>query len=116
MYFIQLNSLQFRSFHGVHEEERILGNDYEVNIKIGFETEGKVTDIAQTIDYGVIFAVVSNRMKIPARLLETVAGDLAEEIHQLDTRIKNVSINIIKKYPPLEGISGSAGVTCSNEY
>jgi len=33
---VQLHNLIFRAFHGIHEEERILGNDYIVEVSLRF--------------------------------------------------------------------------------
>ena len=51
-------------------------------------------------------------MQIPTPLLETLAGDMADNILASDPRIKNVNVKIQKKYPPIPGIEGSVSVSC----
>ena len=113
---IHLDKLVFFAFHGIHEEERILGNTYEVNIALTIDAEKKITRLEHTVDYAAVYELIKKRMNIPSALLETVAQDLAEKIHGYDRRIKNISVNLIKKYPPLAGIEGSVGVTCKKEF
>ena len=44
MFTIRLNDLQFFSYHGVHDAERILGNAFEVNVSIDLESSEKGGD------------------------------------------------------------------------
>ena len=85
MFTINLHNLQFFSFHGIHEEERILGNNYEVNVELSFDTEEQITALEQTINYASVYDIIKKRMSVPTALLETLAQDLAQEIHGLIT-------------------------------
>ncbi len=116
MILIHLDKLLFFAFHGIHHEERILGNTYEVNIALTIDADKRITTLEQTVDYASVYELVKKRMNIPSALLETVAQDLAEEIHEYDQRIKKISVNLIKKYPPLACMEGSVGVTCKKEF
>lgn len=113
---ITLNNLTFFSFHGVHEEERILGNEYEVNVSISYKTEEKITALEQTVNYTSVYELIKQRMAIPAALLETLAQDLAQQIHKLDLRITTITVAIEKKNPPISNIEGSVGVTYNIEF
>jgi len=55
-------------------------------------------------------------MSIPTALLETLAQDLAQEIHVFDERIKSISITVEKKDPPIPNISGSVSVNYKKDY
>ena len=114
MFTINLNDLQFFSHHGIHEEERILGNDYEVNLAITIAAKGKITSLEQTVDYAAVFEMVKTRMSIPTALLETVAQDLAQQLYEQFKNITVVNISITKKNPPIENFQGSVGV-CYNK-
>ena len=116
MFTISLNNLLFHSFHGVYEEEKILGNAYEVNVELTVDGSELVTELGQTVNYETVFAIAAKRMAIPTPLLESVAQDLANLIYEADQRIKSVKVNIQKKYPPLTTIQGSVGVTYKKEF
>jgi 7,8-dihydroneopterin aldolase/epimerase/oxygenase len=95
----------------VHEEETLLGNEFEVNITVQFEAAGKITSLDDTINYAAVFAIAKQRMAMPTGLLETVAQDMAESIAALDKRIKTISVSIDKLNTPIEGLNGRAGIT-----
>ena len=112
---ICLDNLQFHSFHGLHEEERILGNKFVVNVALSIEAGNQINAIDQTIDYELLYMIIKTRMEQPTPLLETLAGELADRIMASDQRIKNVSVTIQKKYLPIAGTEGSVSVSCSKE-
>ena len=116
MFTIHLNNLQFHSFHGVHEEERVLGNAYEVNIELTIDEQESVTSLDQTVNYESVYAVIVQIMKLPTPLLETVAQDLANLIYAEDHRIRSIVVNIQKKYPPLATIQGHVSVIYKKEF
>ncbi len=108
---IHLHKLLFHSFHGVYEEEQLLGNDFEVNADIELETSEQLTKLRQTVNYVTVYEVIKQRMQQPTPLLETVAQELAQLIHKIDDRIKSVSITIKKLSPPIENFQGEVGVS-----
>lgn len=116
MFTIHLKKLQFFSFHGVHEEEKILGNEYEVNVEVTFEEKGAITKIDDTINYEKVFELVKQRMNKPTALLETVAQDIANQVHSADNRIRSVSVSVEKKNPPIANIEGSVSVNYTKEF
>ncbi len=78
---IHLHNLLFFSYHGIHEEEKTLGNEYEVNADVVFhEDEIIITSIHQTIDYTEVYEIIKQRMNIPCPLLETIVTDMGNAI------------------------------------
>jgi len=116
MFTIHLNNLRFFSFHGLYDEERILGNEYEVNAEVTIAAKEQVTALHQTVDYVKIYDIIKQRMAIPANLLETVAQDLAQLIYDADNRIVSIHINIKKVYPPIASFSGNIGVSYKKDF
>lgn len=110
MYTIHLHNLKFHSFHGLHEEESIIGSEYEVTVDM--ETAiSNVDSIADTIDYSVIFDIIKTAMKNPVDLLETLAEEICLSIHQHFALVKAIRITIFKCDAPLSAIQGKVGVT-----
>jgi dihydroneopterin aldolase len=108
---IHLTNLQFHSFHGVYEEEKLLGNLYEVNVELMVDGIEPVTRLDQTVNYETVYAITAQRMTIPTPLLETVAQDLANLIYEANPRARSVKVNIEKKYPPVATIQGAVVVS-----
>ena len=117
MVYIHLEKLLFHSFHGIHDEEKILGNQFEVNCKIGFqENEAIISHIDDTIDYSVLYDLIKKEMNIPTLLIETVAMRIGHGACKIFSDIKNIEVTIKKLSPPMAGIQGSAGVTWHKEF
>ncbi|MGI8582066.1 MAG: dihydroneopterin aldolase [Chitinophagaceae bacterium] len=113
---IHLYNLKFHSFHGVHEEEKLLGNEYEVNAEVQFHEEQSVIhSLSQTINYAEIFEIIKKRMHIPSALLETVVMDIGNTIHEKYNYVRSINISLKKIHPPIEGIVGSVGVSWHKE-
>jgi len=113
---IHLTNLQFHSFHGIYEEEKLLGNLYEVNVELTVDGTEAVTELDQTVNYESVYAITAQRMSIATPLLETVAQDLANLLYAADNRTRSVKVNIQKKYPPFATIQGAVGVTYKKEF
>jgi dihydroneopterin aldolase len=113
---IHLDKLQFFSFHGIHEEERILGNSFEMDIAVNVDAPHTITTLEQTVNYAALYEMAKERMQQPTPLLETVAQELAEQIHASDQRIKSIAIKIRKKYPPIHSMEGSVAISLKKEY
>ncbi len=114
---VQLHNLQFNSFHGIHEEEKILGNDYVVNIAVEFHENAEVINsIHETVNYAEIYKIIKLRMGIPTPLLETVIMEVGKSIHQKFPELRLINISIEKMHPPIEGIQGSAIVSWQKEF
>jgi dihydroneopterin aldolase len=108
---ITLNDLRFFAFHGLYQEERKTGNEFMLDIEVSFHPEqGTIMGLADTINYASIYQLVKNRMAITTDLLETLAMDMANEIHQHFPRTHEVSIHIRKMHPPLANFEGNVGV------
>jgi 7,8-dihydroneopterin aldolase/epimerase/oxygenase len=110
LFTIHLTSLKFFSFHGVHEEERVLGGEFVVDAEVNFDVPHPVTALEQSIDYCQIYEIIKQRMSRPTALLETVAQDLAQSIYAMDNRIASISISITKVHPPIQQFRGSIAV------
>ena len=108
---IQLLHLPFYAYHGVYEEEKKLGGKYEVTVLVRY-TEAKmpVLHISETVDYVAVYNLIKQHMQQPRALLETVATTLAQDIFSTFGEVEEVSVEIIKKHPPVPNFEGSVGV------
>jgi dihydroneopterin aldolase len=116
MLIIHLHKLLFHSFHGLYEEEQVLGNEFEVNADIEVDIPEEIKNIQQTVNYVTIYNCIKKRMQQPTPLLETLAQDLITAIHKLDDRIKSVNINIKKTAAPIKNFQGIVGVSCKTKF
>jgi 7,8-dihydroneopterin aldolase/epimerase/oxygenase len=112
MLFIHLHQLKFHAHHGVFEEEKLLGNQYEVDLSVAFAPPAlPIRELDQTIDYTDLYSLVKRRMSQPTALLETIATELVEEIRSRYSEIEKISISVKKLYPPVNSFEGAVGVS-----
>ena len=114
---VQLQNLLFKGFHGIHEEEKILGNDYSVDATIQFhEADAVIMHINETIDYSIVYEIIKKRMSVPTPLLETVVMLIGNDIHHHFPDVRSINVSLKKMHPPIEGIQGSAEVSWHKEF
>lgn len=114
---IHLRHLLFTAFHGIHDEEKILGNEYIVDCSVQLhEKVDVITHINETVNYVIIYDIIKHKMGIPTPLLETVVMETGNEILAHYPEVKSIKISIQKMHPPIEGIQGAAGVTWEKQF
>jgi len=114
---VQLRNLLFTAFHGIHEEEKILGNEYEVNVSVEFhERDEVIQHINDTVNYAIIYSIIKKRMTIPTPLLETIVMQAGNEIYNEFPYLKSISLSIKKMNPPIAGMQGEAEVCWHREF
>ena len=114
---IQLHALKFYSYHGVHEEERLMGGEFELQIDVKFEERVNViTDLAETVNYSDLYEITSDQMKIAEPLIETVAMKIGNAIYSRFNFLKSITVGIKKMHPPILHFEGNVGIMWSKEY
>ena len=114
---IQLNHLRFFAEHGMYEQERSVGNEFEVNISLEIKApKEKIKSIEDTINYAEVYRITKELFAKRKSLLETLAMEIAEELKEQFPAIKNLSIQISKLHPPITSFTGSVGVCYQKSY
>ena len=69
---IILQNLRFHAFHGVMPQERFVGNDYVLNLRISYPLAAAATSdkVADTLNYADVYAFVAEEMKQPSALVD----------------------------------------------
>jgi len=114
---LHLDKLKFFAHHGVHEEEKLLGNEFELSISASFfSTKPVVATIDETINYADIYALAKSEMLRPRELLETFLSQLAEKIKEAYPQIVKLKMSLYKLQMPLTNFDGKIGVELEKEY
>lgn len=105
MGYIGIEGMRFYAYHGFYDEEQVVGNDYTVDVYIetDFGAAAQTDDLAGTINYETVFAIVRQEMTIKSRLLETIAERILARLKAQFGNIIHVKIRIAKLNPPLGG-------------
>ena len=111
---IVLEGMRFYGFHGVNPEERVLGQEYLVDLAVEMDlTQAGASDrLEDTISYAHIYRAVRDVMEGEPRnllsvaaaifLLEAAAQSVADRILS-DFPVDSVSIRVKKPHPPIRG-------------
>jgi len=102
---IVLEGMRFYGFHGVNPEERVLGQEYLVDLAVEMDlTQAGASDrLEDTISYAHIYRAVRDVMEgEPRNLLEAAAQSVADRILS-DFPVDSVSIRVKKPHPPIRG-------------
>lgn len=117
LFTIQLHHLHFFAEHGMYDEERSVGNEFEVNISIDIKApKEKLTSIADTVNYAEVYRITKEIFSVRKPLLETLAMELAGAVKKQFPAIRNLQIQIIKLHPPISGFAGSVSVTYNKAF
>lgn len=109
---IYIDKLKVHAFHGVMPQERVVGNDYEVSLKVGCSIDKAMLsdDVNDTINYASLAQLVKDEMAIESSLLEHVAGRILSKLRTEYKEITNIRLSITKIAPPIVADIRGAGV------
>ena len=109
---IYLKNARFHAYHGVLQQERIVGNDYVVNLVVDYDfTSAMETDeLSATINYAELYEIIKEEMAIPSKLLEHVVGRIGKRVFSEYSAIRQIQLAITKENPPFGADCGGAGV------
>lgn len=113
---IALEGMHFYAYHGFYEEERIIGNQYVLDIYINANTgfAAKTDDLFQTVNYETVYFICQTEMKKSAQLIETVAQRILNRISNQFDQVQGIKVRLRKLNPPIDGHVGSAYVEISS--
>lgn len=115
---INLKDIRFHSFHGVMEQERMVGNDFVVNLSLELPLDKAMRSdrLEDTVNYAEIYAVVKQEMDIPSALLEHAAARVLSALKERFPSITAAHIELEKLNPPFGADIRSASVEISERY
>ena len=110
--YILLQGLQYHAFIGVGEQEQVVGNDYVLDLRLGYPFAAAMESdvVNDTLNYADVFNVVSEVMKQPSKLLEAAAGKIVKELCARYKRLESIDLKLVKRNPPMGADCDSTGV------
>lgn len=108
--------------HGVTDQERRVGNEFEINLSVEVPNAYKAMasdNLSDTINYAELVEIVKHEMSVPSRLIENVAGRIRDAIMQRwglmsadKPYVAGGNITIAKLAPPIAAQLSSVSFTC----
>ena len=110
--YILLSDLRFHAFHGVLPQERLVGGNFVVDLRVGYPLVQAMTfdQVDDTLNYASLYALVEREMQQPSSLLEHVAGRIAQAIAKTFPQALSIDLTLTKQNPPMGADCKGAGV------
>jgi dihydroneopterin aldolase len=110
--YIILRNVRFHAFHGVMPQERKVGADFLVNLRVGYPLEQAMQsdEVGDTLNYAALYEVVKAEMMQPSNLLEHVVGRIADAIVKRFPQVTSIDLELTKQNPPMGADCDGAGV------
>jgi dihydroneopterin aldolase len=110
--YITLTNVRFRALHGVLPQERRVGGDYTLTLRVGFDVSRAVQsdDVADTLNYATLYEMARQEMAIPSQLLEHVAGRIGQRVLSEWPEVTTVDLTLTKENPPMGADCDGASV------
>ena len=109
---IELDDVRLYAFHGVMEQERRVGGEYSLSLRVHYNIKKAMqTDrVGDTLNYAVLLDIVKQQMAIPSNLLEHVAGRIGQAVFKSFPQSEAVDVRIVKLNPPMGALTAGAAV------
>ena len=95
--------MRFYACHGVMEQERRVGGDYSVTltVEVDLADAARTDDVADTVNYAELYAVVEQEMAVPSQLLEHVAARIGRRVLETFDKVTAATVKVTKLNPPM---------------
>jgi dihydroneopterin aldolase len=110
--YIHLRQLRFHAFHGVMPQEQLVGADFLLDLKVGYPLQQAMQsdEMGDTLNYAALYDLVAREMQQPSKLLEHVAGRIAEAISLAFPKVTSIDLELTKLNPPMGADGDGASV------
>ena len=115
---IILDNLKFYAYHGVLEQERKVGGEYSVDVRLDVKNAENAIyndELEGTINYADVYNLIKAEMQEPSSLLEHIAGRIIEKLFYKFPTIEFAEIKICKRNPPMGADCDGASIVLSGE-
>lgn len=109
---IQIENMEFYSFHGHFKEERIVGNKFLVDLTVvtDMKAPSESDSLKDAVNYQKLYEIIKQQMEIKSHLLEHIAGRILDAIYSEMKGIKKATVKVSKMNPPMGGKIGSVSI------
>nr|WP_262922141.1 dihydroneopterin aldolase [Aquimarina acroporae] len=102
---IKLKNIKVYAYHGCLVEEKKIGSDYRVDLKIkaNLNTSAISDRLSDTVDYVHLNLIVKEEMAIRSKLLEHAAERILVRILDELPLVEKATVDVSKINPPIGG-------------
>lgn len=102
---IEVIGIKVFAYHGCLEEESTIGGQYVVDVRVegDFGEAERKDDLAATVDYGAVAAIVRAEMSTRSRLIEHVTARILARLRSTWGPEHRWRVRVVKLRPPIQG-------------
>ncbi len=110
--YITLRNVRFHAFHGVLPQERGVGADFLLSLRVAYPIGRAIEsdEVDDTLSYAALFDIAKREMAIPSQLLEHVAGRVVKAVAEAFPAVTAIDLELLKQNPPMGADCDGAGV------
>lgn len=113
-----LEGIEFYAYHGVPDEEQVIGHRYRVDLilEVDLREAGRTDSVEHTVNYAeVVQKVVDVGTRTQYRLMESLVERICWELFQAFPPVMRITLTLRKRLPPAGAVLESAGVCIVRE-
>ena len=115
-YFLRLHDLRFFGHHGVHPEEQVLGQEFQVDVELELPLPADPDSPEDSLDYVEVFKLVEETVEQERfMLIEALAAEIVHRIGEHFTPLL-VTVRVRKPHPPIAGQLDSVEVEVAKSF
>ena len=110
--YVFLRNVRFHAFHGVLPQERQVGGDFLLNLRVEYPLDAAMESdgVGDTLNYATLFELAKREMDVPSQLLEHVADRIVKTIMANFPAVTSVELELTKQNPPMGADCDGAGI------
>ena len=110
---IALSNLRFHAKHGVLEQEKVVGGDFIVTLKVfgNFSKAVETDSVDDTVNYALLYDITKKEMQKNSALIEHVAGRIGKSVLDNFEMVDSVEVSVTKCNPPMGADCDGATIT-----
>ena len=110
---IEIEGMKFYAYHGHFAAEQVVGNYFEVNIRIETDCSkaARSDKLEDALNYQSVYETIKEVMQVKSALLENVAKRILDELYLRFPEIEKTRLKISKLNPPMGGEIEKVSVT-----
>jgi len=114
---IRISQMEFYSYHGHYEEERIVGNRFIVDLSMHTDcsSAARTDKLEDALDYQRAYDLVKDEMKSKSYLLEHIAGRILDRLFINFPELESAEVMVSKMNPPMGGKIQEVSVTLTRQ-
>jgi len=117
MDYLEISGMKFHSFIGHYDEEKEIGNKFDVSIKLKTDCSvpAKSDKLRDAVDYVSVYKIIKAEMQKKCNLVENVAYRIKSVIFEKFPEVKSIYLKIAKLSPKIGGMVDEMSIIIDEE-